>query len=351
MLVQKIVRYEKFWSLKDVKRPLIAVDLGGFFPLQSYRSFRSNGILEPEWIDPANYPPDYEEILAAGNLIADDAVRGVCPITTIPWMEAILGCTVKVDSSSIWAEEKKIEIGELSSVEIGSQNAWYLKYLEFLDVLQRHFRGRAPVGLPILRGTTDIAGALRGHGEILMDLSCESGEADELLSACTEAFISVVKAHYEVTESFCGGYYVEQFSLWAPDRIVRMQEDNSAIYSPMLFERHILEKDRRIAASFPCSVMHLHPASLFLLDQFLKIREIDVFQVNKDLVGMSVRELLPYLQRIQADNRKLLIRGALKEEDFETLSANLSPRGLMIQIVCDRSGNVDRLLKRSVTYW
>jgi hypothetical protein len=118
---------------------------------------------------------------------------------------------------------------------------------------------------------------------------------------------------------------------------VRLQEDISAVYSPKVYCDLIQAFDRQIAAEFPYCLIHLHNSSLFLLDYFLEIEEIDVFQINRDVVGMPTEEMIPYLKRVQDQKRRLLIRGSLTKEDLQLMHANLSPTGLILQIVLDKA--------------
>ena len=142
---------------------------------------------------------------------------------------------------------------------------------------------------------------------------------------------------YEVLQPFQGGYLIEQFGFWAPGIIVRLQEDISAVYSPKTYCDLIQAFDRKIAAAFPYCLIHLHNSSLFLLDYFLEIEEIDVFQINRDLAGMPTEEMIPYLKKVQDHKRRLLIRGALTQDDLQLIHANLSPVGLILQIVLDHA--------------
>jgi hypothetical protein len=217
------------------------------------------------------------------------------------------------------------------------------KYLEFLEALVGCAEGKYPVGQPLLRGVTDLAGTLRGHTQALIDCVETPERFRDLSRRCTEAFIKVLQAHYRIIKPYHGGHFIEQFSLWAPDRIVRLQEDASAVYSPNLYRNLIQENDRLIAQAFPLSLIHLHSSSLFLLDSFLEIEEIDVFQINKDAVGMSFAEMLPYLKRVQEDKRCLLIRGILTENDLKLVKENLSPAGLLLQVVADNAAEAGKM--------
>ena len=66
-----------------------------------------------------------------------------------------------------------------------------------------------------------------------------------LARVCTDFFIGLVKDQLAITKPYHGGYEVEQFTLWAPGGIVRMQEDASALFSPDLYVKYLQEEDRR----------------------------------------------------------------------------------------------------------
>jgi hypothetical protein len=112
-----------------------------------------------------------------------------------------------------------------------------------------------------------------------------------------------------------------------------MQEDASALYSPELFRACILPADRRIAQEFPYSLLHLHASSLFLVEEFLTVKEIGVFQINRDVGEMGLPEMFPYLKQIQEKGRRLFLRGPFSVEDYRWIKEHLSPIGLIVQTV------------------
>ena len=122
-----------------------------------------------------------------------------------------------------------------------------------------------------------------------------------------------------------GGYIVEQLSLWAPDKILRMQEDASALFSPDLYTRSLRPEDERQALAFPYSVIHLHSSSLFLLDRILRIEPLKCIQINKDAGDVKVSEMLPFLKRVQSRGKTLLVRGKLDQEDLKILRKDCLP--------------------------
>lgn len=349
---KKIEKYREFWAIADVERPLIGFDIGGYFPLNRFTvPAEENQEISPDMIKPGSYLEDYEEFLQASSSVNDDLIKGVSPISAVPWMEAMLGCKIKRGGDSIWAQERHGSWEELLSVQLERKNPWLEKYLEFIEILQKHFVTVCPVGQPILRGMSDLIAVLRGHSDSIIDCIESPEETRKLINTCKDAFLKVIHEQFKRIESFHGGYFIEQYCLWAPDKIVRLQEDASALFSPALLKQHIIEPDRFLASQFPYSFIHLHTSSLFLLDLFLEIEELDVIQINKDASGMEVPEIIPYFQKVQNARKRLVIRGPITKEDMKLLSENLSPNGLLIQTIMSNPSEVEDFFAAACGYW
>lgn len=118
-------------------------------------------------------------------------------------------------------------------------------------------------------------------------------------------------------------------------RILRMQEDASALVSPDLYDKFLKEEERRQAAAFPYNLIHLHTSSLFLVDRICTIEPLKCLQINKDAGKITVPQMIPYLKRVQERGKRLLVRGKLTHDDLALLRKNLSPAGLFLQIVVE----------------
>jgi hypothetical protein len=135
--IEKIVAYRRFWDRQEVERPLMGFDIGGFFPFRRFetlRRIRGKGVIQPEMIIPQECLDNYASFYRESTRIDDDLIKGVSPIPAIPWMEAMLGCPVKVLGESIWAEERRAEWNDLEDLTIEDDNPWLRKYLEFLRI-------------------------------------------------------------------------------------------------------------------------------------------------------------------------------------------------------------------------
>lgn len=343
---EKIKRYLAFWNDFPVERPMVGFSLGGWFSFQSYsaiQKYRGQVNPTPDLLSPEKYFDDYDRIVDPFREIEDDVIHSVAPIPAFPWLEAMLGIQVQVGNESIWAREGGFDYQNIDRLDLSKDNPWRRKYLEFVAALQDRYGDRYPVGQPILRGTSDMVAALRGSQRMIFDLFDHPETFQHLSRVLTDFFIGLVQDQLAITRPFHGGYEVEQFTLWAPRGIVRMQEDASALFSPDLYVKYLQGEDQRVASSFPYNVIHLHSSSLLLLDKIVEIEAIKCIQINKDQGGWGVPKMLPLFKMVQRRGKRLLIRGNLDREDLAQLRRELSPNGLYLQIVIDSPSETKQL--------
>lgn len=344
-LEEKIQGYESYWKREAVDRPLLGFDISGFDFFKRFRVFRGDDAPErftPESLNPGDFLDDYERFYQDSAQVKDDFIKGVSPVPSIPWAELMLGCDNKLSSGSIWAMERNASWDELENVGFDPNNPWVIKYLDFLAALAELGGELYSASQPIIRGISDLHGALRGHYQSLLDLMDEPKLCKELFDRLVDFLLGLFKLQAKTIPPFKGGYAQEMYGLWAPDVFVRIQEDATANYSPRLCEELLLEPERRLAAAFPYTMIHLHNSSLFLLDLFLQIEEIKCFQINMDTTGMTLAEEMPYLQKIQQAERCMLLRGNYSLEDLKLIKNHLDSSGLAVQTVLSSVEEAER---------
>jgi hypothetical protein len=343
----KIARYQAFWDRSAVARPLVGFSLVGWFPVQEFQACRAwQGVdcVTPEMIRPQAFLDDHLRLLREGEILDDDLIRGACPgQVAIPWLPGIAGCRMRVFPDSILGEEQCLSLEQAASLKLDRDDPWFRKYVEFGLALVRAAEGRFPVGHSAEVGPTDLHALLRGHTRSIMDLVDEPERAAEILSNLGEFFYRVQQEFWNRMPLFHGGYFDAQYSLWSPRPIMRLQEDATAVYSPSLYRKFVQPVERALAGRFPCSFMHLHSTSMFLLDAFLEIQEIQCFQVNKDALGPSTAAMIPHYRKVQKAGKPLLIRGSFDSEEVRLLLDSLNPRGLFLNIMVESIGRVELL--------
>jgi hypothetical protein len=115
--------------------------------------------------------------------------------------------------------------------------------------------------------------------------------------------------------------------------------------SPDLYREFLSEPERRICEGRGYTAIHLHPASFFLLDELLAKDDLKAIEVNKDVGGPSVKEMIPYLRKIQT-RKSLILWGDLDEADLRCVESELSPQGLFLNILAPDLDTAKRLQDR-----
>jgi hypothetical protein len=276
--------------------------------------------LTSEMVCPARFLEDHLRMLREGELVDDDVIRGACPgQVAIPFLPGILGSPMRILPHNVMGEEQRRGWDDALAVCLDRGHPWFLKYLEYADLLVEASNGEFPVTHSPEIGPTDLHATLRGHTESILDLADEPEKSAELLWRMGAIFRDITEELWRRLPLYCGGYFDAQYSLWSPGPIIRMQEDATAVYSPALYRKFVQPVDRMLARHFEGNFIHLHSTSMFLLDAFLEIDEIRCYEINNDALGPPVRQMVPYFQRVQSAGKPLLIRGSFTTEEMRLL--------------------------------
>ena len=337
-LEERLGLHRAFWAREEQSRPLASFRVGDFFFSRHFKA--AHGLLEPdklitpEMLDVAAFLPDYERMFQESEAIGQDGFWTGEPFTGIPWMEAILGCSIRAGRESFTSRPWLASPAEaLEKVRFDPENPWLKKYLEFTAALVQQSRGRFPVGMPIMRGPTDMLGALLGQQEMVLALMMEDPAVmRRLIERVTAAFLSVIAAQRRLVPDFHGGTSLGFYHVWAPGPSIWWQDDLSAILSPKVYREFFLDSAALILAGHSHTAFHLHPASFFIIDELLSLEGLKVIEVNKDIGGPSVKEMLPVLSKIM-QSRGLILWGDLTIEDLEVVKRNLPCRGLCLHVI------------------
>jgi len=344
---RKIDRYIAFWNRDPVDRPLVGFTFRGWLPVQEYsvsRSWPVDTYLTPDMIQPEAFLLDEEELLREGERIDDDLIRGTSPASAVlPWMAAILGARLRVLPGSVLGEEETRSWEEIEHITLDFKDPWLQKYFEFADALAMRAAGQFPISHGALVGPADMLGQVRGHTQAILDLVETPDKAQRTLWRFAEMFKEITELIWDRLPLFEGGYFDGMYQLWAPGPIIRMQEDASGLYSPAMYRQFLQEIDRYLACSFVCSFMHLHSTSMFLLDAFLEIEELRCFEINRDVSGPSLVEMVSYWRQVQDAKRSLIVRGSFTPDEFRMLVDSLDPRGLFLLVLVNDDAEVEAL--------
>lgn len=334
----EIVRRNRaFVNMEEVERPLFGIWVGSYMPFQMYKeaadkfSFSNQLLVTPEALNPKDFLADIDRLFGEHEQVGDDLIWAATPLIGFPWMEAIVGCPIRASSDSFWAAPYIGSLEKINEISFSPENKWFQKILEFKEVLAEHSRGRYPVATspsPI-RGPGDMMGAALGQERLCLELYDNLEKVMKLASIYTDIWIEANKIQIEKTAKFYNGYVVAFYNIWTPDLCQYGQEDSLEYFSPKFFGKVLLKNHIKIFNSFKYPFVHLHPNSLYCLNDLYKISSLRLIEINKDLFGPSIFKLLPILKEVQK-HKPLLIWGDLAREEISELLNTLSPRGLCI---------------------
>jgi hypothetical protein len=90
------------------------------------------------------------------------------------------------------------------------------------------------------------------------------------------------------------------------------------------------------------TLCHLHPTSFFILDDLLQIEGLQTIEINKDIGGPSIAEMLPEFRNVLREKR-LVLWGDLDQDELGLLLAELPYEGLYLHIVAPTIAEARRL--------
>ena len=348
-LEEKIKRHRAFWNRENVDRPLVGFTIGSYFPVHRYEAAHNlaeeNKRIDAEDINAEAFIDDYERLYGYSAATDQDVFWVAEPFTGIPWMESFFGCGIYGNRDSMRAEPLEIKnINDLENIPPLDRSPWYEKYIEFTSLLSGRSGGRYPVGQPILRGISDTIGAMVGQEELVYYFYDEPELMKRLCRNVNSVFLQVIEEQQNSIPAFLGGYSMGFYDLWCPGKCVWFQEDLTSLLSPDIYREYILECNREVCHRYEYNAIHLHPSSFYILDDLLNIKNLKVIEINKDVGGPSVEEMVPLFKRV-LEKKRLCIWGDLDEKDIYAIKKSLPFSGLFLNIVSPGVAEANALMK------
>ncbi len=343
-------RNEAFVRGQATDRPLVGIHVWERQFRRMYRetnrTIAENGEVRPGDIHVDLFLKDIERLLAVNERIGGDLFWPVVPYVYIPWMEAIVGCPIHAIENTFYASPC-VESWDRFSPRVGLEgNPWLEKLLELHRALLRELGDTYPVSSSShLRGPVDMMAAALGQTRLPLEYYDNPDRVRTMGAAYSTVFVEVATVQNRLAaEGRFGGFTVNGYGVWTPRVCQYLQDDGMAFLSPGIYRDFIVGEHRRIAGSFDSVFYHVHPVSLFILDELLTFGNLSILEINREpeAIGPSIRELLPAFRRTQASGKALLVnftQGAVGmkrfEEEVALLCDELPFRGLCLYVMAD----------------
>ena len=335
---EKIKQLVKYWQREPLDYPLTSFWIAPDF-LVSTHFDTSKKLLRPgekifaEMVYVDGFIEDYKQTMFEMSNIDQDSFWAVEPFIGFPWIEAICGCEVFAQNDSFITKPYLDDIKDLSKIKIDFVNPWYRKYIEFVDKLTKNFGNDCPVAQPILRGVSDVMGALVGQEKMVYAMYDSPDDVKRLMSKINDVFLELLKEHQKRVQPFQGGYTMGFYHLWSPGKCAWFQEDLSSLMAPEHYRNFIRYEHERICKTYDYTAIHLHSSSFHMIDEILEVKGLKTIEINKDVGGLTISEMTPVFKKVQTSGRNLIIWGSLEPEDIDCVKNNLEMKGIFLNLV------------------
>lgn len=347
-------RHKAFWEREDLGRPLLnfigytpmVVPLAdGSTPLEDF--YLTPDMLTPEKIHPTreyiqftySWPYSIFHTCEGGPARQEDVFLPIQPYFKVPWMEAIIGCRVRVSpkANTMWSEPKwGSDWYNMEKVEVPIDERWLKKLVDLVKWCADKFFPSYLISNTLMRGPIDMFKSLVGIKNLCIALYKQPKKSRELLDILAEVTIEVMKKQLEVTPSYYGGY-CNQYGIWSPGEYVYLQTDASHAISPKMYGELLKPVHERIAGEFEYSVLHLHsdplyekePAFAEIVANEENVRSVEVSVDPPPYSGPLVTDLLPLLSIIH-EKKPLIVKGQFTVKELDSIVEALPSGGLHI---------------------
>jgi len=330
-------RHTAFWRHERQGEPLMRLR-----PLR-YRPPFDDLDVTPDMVDVDALTPEVGHRDWGKRLLQGDLFHGECAFSRIPWMEALVGCTIHAGADeAMWPRPALGPSFEgIDRIVPADDNPWLQKLLALTQALVAANDGSYLVTHTLMRGPSDLLSALLGDERMGLAFYDASDKVDEILSRASQAFIRVARAQYALIPAFHGGWSCWAYGLWAPGSVIRFQSDSSSQLSPRMYREHILPHDRAIMQAFEYSIIDLHSAgTLHLHKVLMETPELRAISVTMDRYANApgLEELLPTFAAI-LEAKSLTVYGEMTMAEVERLR-----RALPTASLCINAHVTDKLL-------
>ena len=327
-------RHHDFWRRAPGSGPLVGrmptrVWKERPFPLSDGRILHDPARIHPEDIDVDRMVGADRE---RADLFLGDMVRPLLYPLPQAWMGALIGCPIHASAFGCVAKPTGVDLEDAArafSVDDALNSDWAPVMDRMLDRAAEVAAGERAVRQLHLRGIIDMFAAYFGEDRLCMAVY----DAPDAIAALGDRFVEVhiaTAARGRARRPLWHGGAVSLWFIHAPGPNLDYQVDASSLFSAEVYEKHFLQFDRKILATAPYNLTHLHSCGLHILDALLKLDEARAFEINLDREtgAWDKDRILYWCKRIQDAGKALLIWGELAEDEFAEFREALSPDGL-----------------------
>jgi len=307
-LEASIERFQRgFWKKCALDRPPVGIAPDRVWqPILFLRAPLPEGNLQPAAVSRGLVRTEYEDSFMHRAVVSDDWMPFVAAWRAVPWLEAMCGCVVRCSAGALAAGHFVSRAEDLARVAIPGNTEW----VECLRRQTAELAASAPpqcwISPTILRGVSDVLGAMRGLHNFFLDLYDDPQALTEAAARVNRLHLDVLQAHFSLVPRRLGGYG-HIYGYWAPEPTTVIQEDAAGMCSPAVYQRLFMEHDAELVRQIGRHVLfHLHSTGYRHYRSVLEIPRIAGLEITVEAGGPPLAEMIPDLRLILERSRLIL---------------------------------------------
>jgi hypothetical protein len=315
------------------KRIQRLTDDGGEVLHRDFREMADGASIPLNMLKPERHHRYYEYDTQESR-ICGKVFNTIIPWTMITWLPAIAGCALKVskEGNTIWPEEYlDDEWWKQEDFGLKPNWDWLSKLLEFTDYLLSVYGHNRMVSLEMFsRGPGDLLINVLGAERSYLSMYDHPKELLELFLKLADIHVSWSSEQLKRIPRYYNGY-CNQWGIWAPAQVTRIQEDFAVNISEQHFREFFIPAAQRIIAASDYQVFHTHSGIPEYSRWVSTIPDLKVVEMTIDPISPSVEELVPIWKDILS-RKSLIVSGSFTQRQVDYIIANLDPSGLFLDI-------------------
>lgn len=332
-----------FWN-HNLKNPIVntfslwkriqhMIDGSGDELHTDFRELADGACISPRMLKPERHHR-YHEYDTGDSRICGKVFNTIIPWTMITWLPAIAGCTLRVskEGNTIWPEEymgdewwRQKDCGLVPNWD------WLDKLLEFTDYLLSVHGHNRMVSLEMFsRGPGDMLINALGAERTYLGMYDHPKELLELMLKLADIHVTWSSRQLERIPRFNDGY-CNQWGIWAPEGVTRIQEDFAVNISEKHFREFFVPAEQRILAASEYQIFHTHSGMPEYSRWVSTIPGLKVVEVTMDPISPPLEELIP-IWKVILQRKSLVVSGTFTQRQVDTIVSKLDPSGLFLDI-------------------
>ena len=298
---------EAFWDKGPTDRPPVGVtDDHSWMPINNLHQPFPRSEVRPVDVNSQTCLTDYANFFASRHISCDDLIPYSAPWRAVPWVEAACGCGVRYSTGSLAPDRYVKSTADLQDITLPANVEWLECMCRQLRDLRADAAADCWIVPGIMRGPSDVLGAMCGLEEFYCALLTDPGPLGQAAARINRLLVDMIDMHYSLVQPKMGGYG-HAYGYWAPDKTFVLQEDAMGQCSPAhyrdLFMQHNADIVRHLG---PYVLFHLHSTGYHHYRDILQLPGLAGLEVSIEQDGPSLLDMLPDLQNILEQSRIIL---------------------------------------------